>query len=41
MFKANNNIYSTTSNSFPIRDINDFNILSSKLNICSHCLIFY
>ena len=41
MFKANNNNFSTKSNSYPIRDINEFNIPSSKLNICSHCLIFY
>ena len=33
------NHFSKKSIIYPIRDINNFNIPSSKLNICSHCLI--
>ena len=47
MFKVYNNVhreiiinhFSKKSIIYPIRDINNFNIPSSKLNICSHCLI--
>ena len=44
MFKVYNNVhcefyFNKKSNIYPIRDINNFNIPSSKLNICSHCLI--
>ena len=47
MFKVYNNIHreiiinhlSKKSNIYPIRDINNFNIPSLKLNICSHYLI--
>ena len=47
MFKIYNNVhreiiinhFSKKSIIYPIRDINNFNIPSSKLNICSHCLI--
>ena len=49
MFKVYNNVhreiiinnFSNKSNIYPIRDINNFNIPSSKLNICSHCLIIF
>ena len=47
MFKVYNNVHREIiiilvkkSIIYPIRDINNFNIPSSKLNICSHCLIF-
>ena len=47
MFKVYNNVhreiimnrFSKKSIIYTIRDINNFNIPSSKLNICSHCLI--
>ena len=47
MFKVYNNVhreiiinnFTKKSIIYPIRDINNFNIPSSKLNICSHCLI--
>ena len=47
MFKVYNNVhreiiinhFSKKSIISPIRDINNFNIPSTKLNICSHCLI--
>ena len=47
MFKVCNNVhreiiinhFSKKSIIYPIRDINNFNIPSSKLNICSNCLI--
>ena len=34
-----NNHFSNKTNIYPIHDINNFNIPSSKLNIFSHCLI--
>ena len=47
MFKVYNNVhreiiinhFSKKYIIYPIRDINNFNIPLSKLNICSHCLI--
>ena len=45
MFKVYNNVHREiiinhfSKHIYPIRDINNFNIPSSKLNICSHFLI--